>query len=491
MRSPVHPMQTIPASLVTAPPAPNMQLESRLISPRAAAYLMLPFTEFPWTTTMKRLHTAASRVDPTNLVRTSALCIAIYTGLGVLYNLSNPTAVFRHLGSVAIAVTAACAFGPPIVHMCAYPVPPNIKAAFRSFSLVTSPSRAATHSHPVACHNRDVADTSINQFVCDQGLSVFSVQASKPDVMRGIRGSLRHLWPCDRHSPEFNDVVRDHDVLKFMNVDYYVDWNDYLFLFVPMILYTFDPDDPAGSYDDYNWTVNASNEIVMTVGGGAQYCHQLWDYNVDHFTATAPGMQMFFQCERIPLQGGYWVVLIQPIRVEPCVTRRYSHTLKRQALLQRGITSRATRTTLAVKTTKTSINMCLPAASTAVHCPLVCLDHYIARCASREMTIHDANQITPHYVKDASEAFRLAIFLFNHVPQEMSVRPHFSSADEAMAYAALPAYVETDQPDKFTARKIAPAVFGTPVAPTVSLANERWCIMKRVVEIHNPYPIPS
>jgi len=193
-----------------------------------------------------------------------------------------------------------------------------LRSSFRRL-LVDKPmdlSKTTHHSHPIAAAERDAADNSINNWITLQGMSPFSIQMSLRDVTRGLEGSLLHLWPRDRHSAERYDHLMDHHLIKLVNVDYYVDWKELLWMARPFVLYTFTPVDPAGVTPNISWSVDENDYIDMRVTGGSHYHHQLWDYECDGFSARYPGVTVHYDVEKIPVSENWSIVFIAPRSIE-------------------------------------------------------------------------------------------------------------------------------------------------------------------------------
>jgi hypothetical protein len=215
----------------------------------------------------------------------------------------------------------------------------GLKQAFREIVVNPVGKVAVGHSHPDAAIARNVADEGINTFIRLQGLDVYSVQMSQRDVAASVDGSLIHYHLQDQHMQERSDPITQQHVVKLCNVDYYINWLDYLWMAQPFMLFTFTPEDPCGSYHEYKWTTNNNNTITMDVSGGATYHHPLWNYNVDHFSVTYPGVTITYSVEINRIYKHWSYVLLCPMSVvRASALARPSMTLQRQQLIVNATT---------------------------------------------------------------------------------------------------------------------------------------------------------
>lgn len=214
-----------------------------------------------------------------------------------------------------------------------------LKQSFREIVVKSDGKVAVGHSHPLAAIDRNVADSGINTFITLHGLDVYSVQMSQRDIAANLDGSLIHYHLQDQHTAERSDKLTDNHVIKLCNVDYYINWLDYLWMCKPFMLFTFTPEVPCGSHHEYKWTTDSNNFITMVVSGGATYQHQLWNYSVDHFSVNYPGVTITYSVEVNRIYKHWSYVLLTPMAVtKGPFYQRPSMTLVRQRLIVNATT---------------------------------------------------------------------------------------------------------------------------------------------------------
>jgi len=364
----------------------------------------------------------------------------------------------------------------------------ELRSAFRNIHVPVWTPPANHHSHPEAAAARNSADAAINTFVRLRGYEPYSVQLSSRDIADGISGSLRHLWPVDYHSPEQSDPVLRMSVLKFINVDYYVDWCDYLWMAQPIMLYTFTPRDPCGVYKETTWTVDSEQNIIMTVAGGARYRHPLWDYNVDNFSATYPGVTIQYAVESVPVDEHWSIVLMLP----RCVTHGSfsltpTHTLRRKQMYSVVKTmDEGERPSAMIRCSDASLSIGVPGTYSSIRVPPLLQAVLHSRISLSKLKIHDLPSLL---TKDFGDDTRLACAtVFSAFPAQPplrgSVHTPYRLVDEDIAYRKVgkPAFVLQES---LTATVISPPVLVGVCAPVKSRANDKWCVQERITAVHN------
>jgi hypothetical protein len=134
------------------------------------------------------------------------------------------------------------------------------------------------HSHAESAANRTSAANSIKRWVTTAGFDPYYVSASSRDEEED--GFHQVFMGKDLMHPSSNDPIRDNHIIVMMDVDYYVDISKWVSYGRPIVLYTFVPTSVAGTTTDGHFTI-ISNNIKYRANGGAEYCHQLWDYSAD------------------------------------------------------------------------------------------------------------------------------------------------------------------------------------------------------------------
>lgn len=229
------------------------------------------------------------------------------------------------------------------------PINTELRQQFRRITMLPLETIHDSHSHPKAAAARNQADQTINRFITlEVGHEPYSVQASGRDDRLGISGSRILYFPGDRALGPKSDPLLNNHIIKMINVDYYINWEDYLWMAKPIIMYTFTPIDPTGADPDYSWTVNTKNEIEMRVEGSTSkpYVHQLWDYTVDYFYSVHSGVRIDWHVESIKTSTNWSIVALFPASYsvccpnanrsgQHCYCRNY-HTLKRRQFVYKA-----------------------------------------------------------------------------------------------------------------------------------------------------------
>jgi hypothetical protein len=76
------------------------------------------------------------------------------------------------------------------------------------------------------------------------------------------------------------------------DIDYYVEWSDWLRYERPVLAYTYVPEKAAGQVPNGIFSI-ANNVMTTTIQGGGTYSHELWDYNVDAAWVPVPPRGLF------------------------------------------------------------------------------------------------------------------------------------------------------------------------------------------------------
>jgi hypothetical protein len=138
-----------------------------------------------------------------------------------------------------------------------------------------------SNTHPVSAADRTASSNWLDTFITFTGNLVYSVSMSNKDQRNHTEGTRLYHFNKDLQMEFQVDPCLPHHTIKMVDVDYYVDMNEYLRFGQPIALYTFCPDAPAGTSKEYSWSTT-EDVVTMRVCGGSHYSHRLWDYNVDH-----------------------------------------------------------------------------------------------------------------------------------------------------------------------------------------------------------------
>lgn len=112
--------------------------------------------------------------------------------------------------------------------------------------------------------------------------SRYDVSVSHRETRNGTRGARMTIAPKDLMSASKYDVIRNDDVVTFIDTDYYLS-DDELSSYAGrhMLLYSLCPDGLAGAGPDSRWRFVSEDTIVEVVRRGATYTHSVWDWNRD------------------------------------------------------------------------------------------------------------------------------------------------------------------------------------------------------------------
>lgn len=137
------------------------------------------------------------------------------------------------------------------------------------------------NTHPESAADRTAASNWLDTLASMMGYTPYSVSMSNKDQRSGRDGTRLFHFNKDLQMDLQADPCLDHHMIKMVDVDYYVDINEYLRFGQPIGIYTFCPNKPAGVTDEQSWST-IEDVITNRVRGGSEYTHKLWDYNRDH-----------------------------------------------------------------------------------------------------------------------------------------------------------------------------------------------------------------
>jgi len=192
------------------------------------------------------------------------------------------------------------------VHVC--------RSAFRSTPLPQIRTQSQVHSHPISAAHRSSCVPFATLYALGLGLEPFCIQASTSDVKAGMQHNRTHYWAKDVLVPNSNSVTTDSNLAVIVDVDYYMNMNDFLInMRTPVVLYTCQPNAVAYSSNEYSFTFDEKNYIRYTVKGGAEYSHQIWNYNKDVIVIRKYNKTTIFQIERVHADEHHEYVALIPI----------------------------------------------------------------------------------------------------------------------------------------------------------------------------------
>jgi hypothetical protein len=408
---------------------------------------------------------------------------------------------------------------------------PTLRAQFRNFTIQSAaPNIGITHSHPYSAMYRNDMDGRINTFIRNAGYEIYSLQCSSVDEKRGIRGCFTHYWSKDKMRSERYDPIPDRPFFKLIDVDYYINWTEYLWMCAPFIIYTFSPQDPAGTVHDYSWCTRPDGSIYMEVTGGAVYSHHLWNYEIEACVAQYPGVTIHYSVDSFRPHANREVVLLVPcsimanselitkvtierrclvVKTETPSTRfAASEENKKNALLplpnrlMKGNVMPAQKLVAIIRQQNPNMEPYLSIApvamstakgSASVRIRQSLATAFEARCRSRDASDYDMQTfIAADFQIDQRSAasilfdnFPLSPVDYSKVSTRVSAIPEIRAKTNSVSYGRTPDTHRSDdsRPMGF---QVSPPVYPRDLIPVRSTMNDKWCIAERVEKVHNP-----
>jgi hypothetical protein len=168
---------------------------------------------------------------------------------------------------------------------------------FRQLVMAAPKPRGSGHSHPKAANDRTNASDAIDQFILGEGFLPFSVSMSDRDDRNGLAGTHGQFFTKDAAMATRWDTLGSQHMLKMIDVDYYLDIGDLVSRGHTVLMYTFVPDQVAGTTVEATYTIDEHDVCHTRGAGGSEYHHKLWDYDGDCITADYWWGSVVFLCE--------------------------------------------------------------------------------------------------------------------------------------------------------------------------------------------------
>lgn len=376
-------------------------------------------------------------------------------------------------------------------HVVLPPLPTLKVAEIRRMVIRADTPGISSHSHPLLAATRNAADDSMDDLILSNGLVPYSIQLSKRDLERGVAGVLSPMWHCDTHAPPRCDPIPDQAVIRMTNVDYYVDWNDYFWMCRPIMVHTFTPADPCGTFQESQWTVGVDNVVTMRVAGGGVYRHRLWDYDVESLEAVYPGMTIVYSVTRVPVNQHWSIITMIPIHRKPNHSSSAPHhTLRRSVFCHEVLTMNGTTRWSAViqrQGADAVMSLSVPGEYVSLAIPATLRSIISARIRLAKLAIHDlVVLLAPTYGDDVRFAQAMIFSAFPVETSEVWLRhTPWNAVDARSTYRKIAA-PQLMPKEKIVARVIASPVLDTAFVPAKSYANDLWTIQERIVAVANP-----
>jgi len=186
---------------------------------------------------------------------------------------------------------------------------------------VPEPNKVSGHTHPNAAGLRTSARQYAELVALQTGASLYSIEMSKSDQRKGMRGSRQWRWSKDTKADNRSDIKTPYDIGWICDVDYYIDMPELLADDPrPYLLYTTVPDvASSGGTDDIAFCFDDTGNLISNVSGSGRYSHKLWDYGTDSLLATKkimgiPVSSTTYAVERKQVASHRQVVCLVPLR---------------------------------------------------------------------------------------------------------------------------------------------------------------------------------
>lgn len=196
-------------------------------------------------------------------------------------------------------------------------VPCNYKLRnkFRKYNFGTPTlSPSIGHPHGDASVDRNHYTVSLDAFLAQYVTKKpYVVSMSKAERAQNFRGSKLYYSLRDIVVPTICDDEASAKAFKFVDVDYYADLAYFSSYLKPMIMYTFNPQEPAGIKGALHYSTLATGEVKCILTSGTRYVHPLWDHDHD-FVCFPYGFYDYYYFVEVRRLGdtGYCIVLYEP-----------------------------------------------------------------------------------------------------------------------------------------------------------------------------------
>jgi len=385
-------------------------------------------------------------------------------------------------------------FGPYVyslvVHYCSTMVFPLVRSEFQHVDLPTQ-KVSKHHTHPSAASDRTSMAGLIDRIIRKCGYVPYSVSMSGRDLRAENMGDRLFHMAKDLAMPFRNDRIGKTNIIKLVDVDYYLHMNDYLAYGVPIIMYTFCPRSVAGSLPDASYTI-VNDEVFVDVNGGAKYSHMIWDYETDsmvsdHWWGSTVWLVESRTCHDVNRK----LVALFPVRYvySPLGWMISGYRLVRRRFTFGNINFSKYQQIVADKLT-CFISMGRPGDRVSFVLPETVYHTAVAKCSiSKDPSISDVERL---FREDKVEEphFAAALFIvlwkfnkdaFRSVFPILSVTPY---SGDTITYQALgPLVTEEGKP---SGREIGKNFTdGGGVAPARSYNNDVACVQGRIEDVKN------
>lgn len=372
--------------------------------------------------------------------------------------------------------------------------PDCVRDAFAR-TVLAPPRQVEGHTHASAAALRSSATNFASDMAMFTGADVYSVEMSKSDQRKGLRGSRAWYWAKDTNVRVRRDTASPDDLQYICDVDYYLDMPALLASRAkPTLLYSVVPEAAAGTAtDDTSFCFNESGLLETTVAGGGHFVHPLWDYAGDSLIATETHFGVAtrvttYAVERRQVGYSRQLILLTPVKVFRGLSALLAHWLlegKRLSRFQPIVHCKGGEKFVRFKVHTNERTMYTTARPGHQLCATVDArtDEAIA-AISRLGTTHLTLPTVCSWESDKHTA--VVLTEYHRVALGAKVATVFPVKEGVRAYSFEPQNYDADAKPKLEAF-MSPLVHSA-FAPVMNAATERQCVEGRINKLKKPEP---
>jgi hypothetical protein len=177
----------------------------------------------------------------------------------------------------------------------------------------------SNHTHGVSAADRSSGSIMIGNIAGACGKNPLYFQGSSADARNGRTISRDYHWVKDINAPASTYKPGKEDLAAMVDVDYYVDMNEFLTKnFRPVVLYTFQPQSLGCAEGEFSFCFDDQGRVKYDVSGGSGYAHHVWHYVGDSIKVTKKFLGIAYECSTFALEKRamgphHQLVLLAPI----------------------------------------------------------------------------------------------------------------------------------------------------------------------------------
>lgn len=132
-------------------------------------------------------------------------------------------------------------------------------------------------SQPVATIVREYCEEIIGCTINDLGFDIFDVSPTKQDS--GIDYSRHYHNLSDLNMPRSTRLPFKRHIIRMIDTDYQEDMRYWLYLNLPIIMYSFVPETLSGTEFEAHWHFKEGNKVEYFAAHNEIHTRELWDWN--------------------------------------------------------------------------------------------------------------------------------------------------------------------------------------------------------------------